>query len=83
MEGNVYCNVYTCNTSGSVCYDENTRFGNASGGTTASGGTFVGDGFITFQNFDEPAFGIPNVTCAIPADNGGAESMLKAFYMAY
>jgi len=83
MEGNVYCNIYTCNTSGSTCNNETTTFGNASGGTTISGSTFTGHGYIYFSNFDKPSWGIPNVWCAIPPDNGGAESMIEGFYMIY
>ncbi len=83
MEDDVYCNVYSCNMSGSTCTSPGTRFGNGTGGSTTSTYYSSGDGYISFVNFTRSALTVSSVWCNVPAADGTNYARIKRFWFNY
>lgn len=76
MEDNVICGGATCTPTGNSCYTHQTRFGDASGGTTAPNTFGGGAGYIALTNLQKPSFPRTNIWCQI-ARNTSPQNYVK------
>lgn len=81
MTDDFYCNLYSCNTSGSSCSNAGTRFGNATGGTGSAVPYSDGDGFVQWLYVSRTAFTTTEAWCNIPGANGTQRGRIKRFWI--
>ncbi len=80
MQHSLYCNQYSSNYSGSVTYNESTKFlCSTSGGCASFPASWTGSGYLEFVNVDKASYGWNNLWCTLPADSGTA-SRLKGIW---